>query len=65
MGVGGRRVKIKGYMYFLMPNHKKIKIKNFVQKIKKKWGGPPLSLRGIKNSLRPILRPTEYTQKIS
>ena len=26
-------------------------------------GGPLLSLKGIENSLRPILRPTEYTQK--
>lgn len=43
------KVKIKGYMYFLMPKHKQIKIKNVVQNIKKYfWVGPPLSLRGEK-----------------
>lgn len=49
-------------MYFLMPNQKKCnsifsKIFFFCEL--------PLSLRGMKNSLRPIIRPTEYTHKMS
>ena len=53
-------------MYFLTPHYKKIKTKNFVQKLKKKFkGGLPLTFRGMKNRCWPILRPTEYACEIS